>query len=112
MARCSFEPGLVFATPPAVGQRLCSFAPLLPRCLGGRMAAGSLSAASGFLERPPFTVELGRAAPHGLCGGPVRPFHEDPEWIGELADSLPFREVLRYRFKRAGHINVAGGQDV
>ena len=110
MARCSFEPGLVFATPPAVGQRLCSFAPLLPRCLGGRMAAGSLSAASGFLERPPFTVELGRA-PHGLCGGPVRPFHEDPEWIGELADSLPFREVLRYRFKRAGH-NVAGGQDV
>eukprot|EP00435_Cladocopium_sp_Y103_P010900 s2474_g2.t2 len=24
-----------------------------------------------------------------------RPFHEDPEWVEELADSLPFRELLR-----------------
>ena len=35
-----------------------------------------------------------------------RPFHEDPEWIEELADSLPFKELLRYRFKKRNHINV------
>ena len=32
--------------------------------------------------------------------------HEDPEWISELADSFPFKEDLRYKFHRPGHINV------
>ena len=36
----------------------------------------------------------------------LREWHEDPEWIGELADSLPFKELLRYKFMRSGHINV------
>ena len=70
------------------------------------MAAGSLSAASGFLERPPCAVEFASCDGRSLCQGPVRPSHEDLEWIGELADSLPLKEVLRYRFKRSGHINV------
>lgn len=35
-----------------------------------------------------------------------RPFHQDPEWVEEIADSLPFRELMRYKFKKKGHINV------
>ena len=35
-----------------------------------------------------------------------REFYDDPLWIGELADSLSFQELLRYRFARSGHINV------
>lgn len=35
-----------------------------------------------------------------------RPFHEDPEWVEELSDSLQFRELLRYKFRKGGHINV------
>ena len=34
------------------------------------------------------------------------PFCEDPDWVVELASSLAFRERLRYRFKKSGHINV------
>ena len=39
---------------------------------------------------------------------PVDPrlFHDDPEWINDLAESLHFREVLRYKFARQDHINV------
>lgn len=29
-----------------------------------------------------------------------RPWYEDPEWVEELADSLHFREKLRYRFRK------------
>eukprot|EP00439_Symbiodinium_sp_Y106_P065833 s1500_g10.t1 len=90
----------------SVGTRLSDLRCVVPRCLGGRMAAGSLSAASGFLERPPCAVEFASCDGRSLCQGPVRPSHEDLEWIGELADSLPLKEVLRYRFKRSGHINV------
>ena len=35
-----------------------------------------------------------------------RASYDDPEWIGDLADSLPFRELLRYRFAKPGHINI------
>ena len=33
------------------------------------------------------------------------PFHEASDWVVELASSLPFKELLRYRFKASG-INV------
>ena len=32
--------------------------------------------------------------------------HEDPEWVNELSDSLAFRELFRFHFKKPGHINV------
>jgi len=35
-----------------------------------------------------------------------RDWFEDPEWIGELADSLPFRLLFKYKFKAPKHINV------
>ena len=35
-----------------------------------------------------------------------RPWHEDPDWIGELADCLHFSELLRYKIRKSGHINV------
>ena len=35
-----------------------------------------------------------------------RSWHEDPDWIGELADCLHFVELLRYKFHKTGHINV------
>ena len=46
------------------------------------------------------------ALPAGACPFVARPFHDDPEWIGELADCLDFDEVLRYKFGAPGHINV------
>ena len=44
--------------------------------------------------------------PEDFVGPTRRAFFDDPEWVGELADSLPFEEVVRYRFKQQGHINI------
>lgn len=35
----------------------------------------------------------------------LRPWHEDPEWVGDICGSVPFRELFRYKFKQKGHIN-------
>ena len=35
-----------------------------------------------------------------------RSFHDDPEWISDLAESVEFKELLRYKFSKTGHINV------
>ena len=35
----------------------------------------------------------------------VRPWFEDPSWVEDVCESLTFREMFRFRFKRSGHIN-------
>ena len=39
-----------------------------------------------------------------------RPWFEDPEWIGEIADALDFKTLFKYRFKKGNHINVLESQ--
>ena len=76
------------------------------------MAAGSLAAKAGAVVPYPLaTSALSACLPEtfeklAAAAVPLRPSHEDPEWISELADSLGFKEVLRYKFKQPGHINV------
>ena len=82
------------------------------------MASGSLASKQGSLMTIPVQSRVRSLKELGLpqdqlvpqrCSEesyPPRPWHEDPEWIGELSDSLPFRELFRYRFCRPGHINV------
>ena len=82
------------------------------------MAAGSLAAKNRSPGVLPFCLKAATLAELRVCnaslGGDsasldepsVREFCDDPERIGELADSLPLEEVFRYKFIRAGHINV------
>ena len=81
------------------------------------MASGSLWARDGSVPVLPLSAKhatLQTLTLGGLVSLPSvaevscesRPFHDDPEWIGELSDSLEFRELLRYRFKKGGHINI------
>ena len=37
---------------------------------------------------------------------PDRLWHENPEWISDLSESLAFRELFRFQFQVPGHINV------
>ncbi|CAE7186703.1 unnamed protein product, partial [Symbiodinium pilosum] len=83
-----------------------------------QMAAGSLQHKNGIQQSIPLSArlssleevdsELALELPPGFdeITADSREFFDDPEWIGELADSLPFKELLRYRFSRPGHINV------
>ena len=107
----------VYGRAPRVGEAVSAYSASYPRCLCRRIASGAAQATNDSIPLVPLSAHvlslkrIGYAAdiPSSVTKEPVadpRPFHQDPEWIGELADSLPFRELLRYRFKKTGHINV------
>eukprot|EP00438_Fugacium_kawagutii_P033912 Skav205523 [mRNA] locus=scaffold4253:32384:35068:+ [translate_table: standard] len=108
----------VYGRMPEPGQAVSGFSGAYPLGLVTRMASGAVAAKHGEvgslcpLTREAAMKEVGlEPTPHSaLFPGeppyPPRPWHEDADWISELCNSLDFRECFRYRFKRAGHINV------
>ena len=82
------------------------------------MASGAVKAKLGEVRPMPAFVrerslaELGIAPSHSCVAPnaeeayPARQWHDDPEWVSEIADSMPFREVFQCRASKAGHINV------
>ena len=75
------------------------------------MAAGCKAAlSSGLLP----TFDLSHSTAHdpdcssedeGSGSSVQRKWFEDPTWVEEICESLPFQELFRYRFKKGGHIN-------
>ncbi|CAE7764587.1 Scn10a [Symbiodinium sp. CCMP2592] len=96
---CSPSASAVFGASPAVGQSVSSFCAAYPAPLACRIASGSALAASGYVPPMPIVASWDTLSALGL-------FHDDPEWIGELADCLDFRELVRYKFRKGGHINI------
>ena len=99
------------------GLALSGLASLHPRLLCQRLASGSLAASEGNVAPLPLSAQVAAASRHHDLAAlncewlqdvecPDRAFHDDPEWVGELADSLPFCERIRYKFAGPGHINV------
>ena len=117
--RCIPSVRQVYGVEPLVGQSVASYSGAYPLGLVDRMASGSVHALEGFRgviapEHHARTEKFLGVAPSSswpLWFADEEPFeprpdHEDPEWVKELCQSLSFREVFRYRFKRPGHINV------
>ena len=117
-SRCRPSCEHVYGRRPQAGEVISAFSASYPRRLVDRMASGLLAAKQGNIGKIPHEVhlrtlqELGLETSQDYFTIPTDPEfalrvpHEDPEWIGELCDSLPFRECFRYKFRRAGHINV------
>ncbi|CAE7254443.1 unnamed protein product [Symbiodinium sp. CCMP2592] len=117
-ARCTPSALAVFGESPAVGDSVELFCGRLPCALLFRAASGSALATQGYIAPVPASLFLDTLRDLGFSGlGPdflpfdctgfePRPFHDDPEWIGELADCLEFVELLRYKFAAPGHINI------
>ncbi|CAE7908105.1 TNNC1, partial [Symbiodinium sp. KB8] len=115
---CSPSCETVFGCCPELGQSVSEFSEKVPLSLARRLAAGSLANKHGatrhidFQHRAATARTLSLPSPFAFTGlrdtepYPDRDWHEDPEWIGEICSSLPFRELFRYRFARPGHINV------
>ncbi|OLP88941.1 Sodium channel protein type 10 subunit alpha [Symbiodinium microadriaticum] len=115
---CCPSSSAVFGCTPRPGQSVSEFCAAYPRSFSYRAAAGSALAASGFVAPVPVSASSKALSQLGFSGlGPDPPrveasefeprlFHDDPEWIGEVADCLDFREILRYKFRQAGHINI------
>eukprot|EP00438_Fugacium_kawagutii_P017073 Skav213868 [mRNA] locus=scaffold2374:24688:27090:+ [translate_table: standard] len=116
--RCQPSAKAVYGRDPVPGESVASYSGAYPFALVQRMASGLVAAKRGTLPKVPASaveramnevglVEVGthNAVAHHSAY-PPRPWHEGPEWISEMCNSLPFRELFRYRFKRSGHINV------
>ena len=117
-ARCRPSSAAVFGRNPLPGELVSTFCAVLPLPFACRAASGSSFAATGMLVPMPLSATLSTLHALGFsglvpfplfqgdCSFEARQFHDDPEWIGELADSLEFCELLRYKFLSPGHINV------
>ena len=115
-SKCKPSSLAVFGVEPKLGQSVASYSAMYPLPLVRRMALGSLAHKDGYSSIIPLSRKidtlnsLGVAT--GLAGGKsneqsaMRPWYQDPDWLDELADCLPFKELLRYKFKKTGHINV------
>ena len=115
--RCQPSVSAVLGRTVQCGESVAKLAAVPPTFLCQRVAAGSLHELRVGSAPMPESARL-RSVREGWPGIPEvvppardaqfeeRPFYDDPEWIGELSDSLPFREIFRYKFARAGHINV------
>ena len=106
----------VFGVKPEPGVSCALFSERLPLPLLRRIASGAAKVSQGWCGLLPLRLrfasvlgqKLGRELNDfdGEGEALLRAFFDDPEWIGELADSLNFEEIIRYRFERPGHINV------
>lgn len=117
--RCSPNATSVYGRRPNVGESVASYSASYPLKLVHSMASGLARALRGQLDRIPDEVRIRSLLESGFAAesndSPARSFEpsyaprqwfEDPEWIGELCDSLEFKELFRFVFKRPGHINV------
>ena len=108
----------VYGRLPQPGERVSSFSAAYPNDLMSRMASGSFAARRKSGGRISFEKRLETFKLVGLDDldsipwpseeppYPLREWHKDPEWITELCETLPFRELFRYKFVKSGHINV------
>ena len=115
---CSPSSEVVYGRRPRPGERVSSYSAAYPSSLMQAMAAGSLAARHSGPNRIPIEKRIDSFKLVGLDfeGGiswpaseepyPPRAWHSDPEWIAELCESLHFKELFRYQFAKAGHINV------
>lgn len=116
--RCRPDILSVYGVEPSPGDRVSSFSAAYPLRLMESMASGLKSAISdGVSCMPEFArkrsleevnLSLDDSCSIGLPEKPFEPrrWFEDPEWITEMCESLEFREMYRFQFRRAGHINV------
>ena len=99
----------VYGKMPELGQSLSSFSAAYPLPLCRAMAAGS---ALAHREMPESSVRLQSGIPadeqHASTAEPpqLRPWHDDPDWVGDLCEGLQYKELFRYKFRGSGHINV------
>lgn len=118
LKRCRPSCEAVYGKVPKVGDVVSSFSAAYPYRLVQEMATGleravrgspgliSLEVKHRSLCEVGLDPQIAIPSRSGEPAYPTRPWYEDPEWINELCEGLQFHEMFRYRFKKAGHINV------
>lgn len=117
VSACKPSVEAVYGRAPTVGEAVSSYSASYPKTMCSRMAVGHVQSLSDAIPLIPLSAQvdtlqrLGEPLDLPACcfDEPMaesRPFHEDPIWVEEFSDSARWKELLRYRFKRPGHINV------
>lgn len=122
-SRCRPSCQVVYGRMPRIGESVAAFSGAYPRGLMQRMASGAAAAKHGSIGSISLSSRIRSFKEIGMDPSflqsvssvfaepfPKRKWHEDPEWISELCNSLPFKECFRYKFSRSGHINVNEGR--
>ena len=118
-ARCTPNAVAVYGRLPSPGESVASFSAQYPKSMMKRMAQGSVAAKISGSPIIPFQARVLSCHKLGVLVPPTfselvclddvaarRSWFEDPEWISELADSLPFKLLFKYHFRAPAHINV------
>ena len=98
--RCSPNAVEVYGRFPDVGEAVSKYSASYPKPLCKIMALGSVAA-----HQSNSSALVGSGASNLTEDEALRPWHEDPDWVYDLCETLPFRELFRYKFKKQGHIN-------
>ena len=118
--KCKPSSEVVYGRSPKLGESLASYSASYPLPLVRRMALGSRAHKEGHSVIIPLSRKCQTLSELGCLDADdpmlvrsaerlqpaLRPWYEDPDWVSELADSLHFEELLRYKFVKQGHINV------
>lgn len=116
--RCTPSSLAVYGRAPRPGERVSSYSGAYPVSLMKQMAEGSVAAKSGHEGKIPYEVPERSCLEVGLNIDQIlkmvaqevpfepRVFHEDPEWLVDLSESVNFHEMFRFKFHKPGHINV------
>ena len=97
----------VYGRAPRVGEAVSRYSASYPKALCQAMACGSHAALRAATEPVPAPRGGERAdSLESESGAPSleRAWFEDPLWVEDICESLPFKELFRYRFKKKGHI--------
>jgi hypothetical protein len=120
--RCRPSCFAVYGREPKPGDHMSSFSTTYPLRLVHQMAAGHIAAKLHGASKMPIQAQLRSLQEVGSldcepsifpCTDPLFPdrlWHEDPEWISDLSESLAFKELFRFQFQVPGHINVNESQ--
>ena len=100
--RCNPDILQVYGREPKIGEPVSSFSTSYPLPLCRKMAAGSVAAHAVF-KNSDEAAQSTKGLPE--VSEVLRPWHEDPEWIEDICESVSFRELFKYKFMQKGHIN-------
>ena len=104
--RCQPSAVEVYGRSPRPGEPVSQFSASYPMPLCKVMALGSRQAHStGGNRLGGRSLNAVEKTAESAEPAPSRPWHQDPEWVEDICESLRYHEMFRYRFKQSGHIN-------
>lgn len=105
-SRCRPSSVAVYGRTPRPGEAVRSYSASYPIPLCEAMSAGSLKARQLSSDRNAAALkEKLFEADSGFDREGLRAWHDAAEWVEDVCESVSFRELFRYRFKKSSHIN-------